>query len=744
MDSNLTPQIRPDRFLKPVRSLGQNIYLKYYMSIIPLTANELEEALENRLEDPAFDMPFMLGSLAKPAQQLAHFHRTQQNFILACATRVAAIHEQIAYQFVLHAAQALKRLGEEGIDKWLVHIMDIYDVSGIFPAIKAIKGLEDYERFTRIQSYGVLFSEVERILNSFVNGLSGRQLICTSHDEMYTDTETLYLPDAIGKFDNKKDNFRLYKAMVGHLWAQTWYGSFPLELPEYLMRFEKTEKALCCFQALETLRLDACLSRDLPGLHREMQALQEKITKNLRGFQNLGGLTPTSHWQHCAVQLAHPDCSVFDSLALIEKVYASPLPQAFCYQSRFFPDRVEEIRQQRLKREKHDLTHSLIEMAKDITAKRKHQLQRTAIKRLKFRAEVDERQHRVQLFINEQPVFSPPEMQKTLNSIAQDLGHIPPEWLEAAGEGVYENQRQSEAEENHAETTNISFYDEWNYRRRSYHKNWCTLKEVPITPQDDGFIQQTLQKYRPLIQHLRRSFEIFRSGDKRLKRQLDGDEVDIDALIETLADAASGLEMSQHVFTRLHKVERDVVVIFLVDMSGSTKGWINQAERESLILLCEAVETLGDRYGIYGFSGMTRTRCEIYPIKTLEETYDDTVRERICAIKAKDYTRMGAAIRYTNKLLSEIEAKTRLLVTLSDGKPDDFDNYYRGQYGIEDTRQALIESKRQGIHPFCITLDKEGPDYLPRLYGPVNYTVVDQVHKLPLKVADIYRVLTTR
>jgi Mg-chelatase subunit ChlD len=229
-----------------------------------------------------------------------------------------------------------------------------------------------------------------------------------------------------------------------------------------------------------------------------------------------------------------------------------------------------------------------------------------------------------------------------------------------------------------------------------------------------------------------------------LKRQLDGDEIDIDALIETLADAASGLEMSQHVFTRIHKVERDVVVIFLVDMSGSTKGWINQAERESLILLCEAVETLGDRYGIYGFSGMTRTRCEIYPIKTLEEIYDDTVRERICAIKAKDYTRMGAAIRYTNKLLSEVEAKTRLLVTLSDGKPDDFDNYYRGQYGIEDTRQALIESKRQGIHPFCITLDKEGPDYLPHLYGPVNYTVVDQVYKLPLKVADIYRVLTTR
>ncbi len=277
------------------------------------------------------------------------------------------------------------------------------------------------------------------------------------------------------------------------------------------------------------------------------------------------------------------------------------------------------------------------------------------------------------------------------------------------------------------------------------HGALCYLDEIVEARKDTTVVIHPLTDDRRVLP-IEKLGEIVKALSQfcLLKRQLDGDEVDIDALIETLADAASGLEMSQHVFTRIHKVERDVVVIFLVDMSGSTKGWINQAERESLILLCEAVETLGDRYGIYGFSGMTRTRCEIYPIKTLEEIYDDTVRERICAIKAKDYTRMGAAIRYTNKLLSEVEAKTRLLVTLSDGQPDDFDNYYRGQYGIEDTRQALIESKRQGIHPFCITLDKEGPDYLPHLYGPVNYTVVDQVYKLPLKVADIYRVLTTR
>ena len=165
------------------------------------------------------------------------------------------------------------------------------------------------------------------------------------------------------------------------------------------------------------------------------------------------------------------------------------------------------------------------------------------------------------------------------------------------------------------------------------------------------------------------------------------------------------------------------------------------AERESLVLLCQALEILGDRYAIYGFSGMTRKRCELYRIKTFDEPYSKLVEHRITGIKAQDYTRMGVTIRHLSKLLNEVDARTKLLITLSDGKPDDFDGY-RGDYGIEDTRQALIEAKRQGIHSFCITIDDEARDYLPHMYGAVNYTIIDDVRKLPLKVAEIYRRLT--
>jgi nitric oxide reductase NorD protein len=233
-----------------------------------------------------------------------------------------------------------------------------------------------------------------------------------------------------------------------------------------------------------------------------------------------------------------------------------------------------------------------------------------------------------------------------------------------------------------------------------------------------------------------------RGEDRVLRRQAEGDGFDLDALIEAYVDMHSGVELPEQLFTKRRKAERDLAVMFMVDMSGSTKGWINEAERQALVMLCEALQVLGDRYAIYGFSGITRKRCEIFRVKRFDELYSPLVRSRIAGITPQDYTRMGAAIRHLTMLLNQVEARTKLLITLSDGKPDDYSDNYRGEYGIEDTRQALIEAHRSGIKPFCITIDREARDYLPHMYGPVNWTLVDDVTRLPLKVAEIYRRLT--
>jgi nitric oxide reductase NorD protein len=350
------------------------------------------------------------------------------------------------------------------------------------------------------------------------------------------------------------------------------------------------------------------------------------------------------------------------------------------------------------------------------------------------------------LNLDGKPITPPGDVRSLMDSIIQDLDQIPDDYLTAAGDGGYRRENEEKKAEDvwkgtyHEEGAYL--YHEWDFRRQHYRKQWCVLREIDVQPVDEPFVANTRRKYAGLIHSLRKTFEALRGEEKMLKKQANGDNVDFDALVEAWVDMHTGREMSERLFTKLHKLERNIAVMFMVDMSGSTKGWINDAERESLVMLCEALEVLGDRYAIYGFSGMTRKRCELYRIKRFDEPLSALVEKRIAGIQPKDYTRMGVTIRHLSNLLNEVEARTKLLITLSDGKPDDYDGY-RGDYGIEDTRQALIEAKRDGIHPFCITIDTEARDYLPHLYGAVNWALVDDVKKLPLKVSDIYRRLTT-
>jgi nitric oxide reductase NorD protein len=160
------------------------------------------------------------------------------------------------------------------------------------------------------------------------------------------------------------------------------------------------------------------------------------------------------------------------------------------------------------------------------------------------------------------------------------------------------------------------------------------------------------------------------------------------------------------------------------------------------VLLCEGLESLGDRYAVFGFSGMKRLGSQIFRVKLLDEPYGPAVKGRIAAIAPRDYTRMGPPIRHATRLLGASDAKVRLLVMLSDGRPEDYDEY-KGDYAVEDTRHALFEAQTAGVHPFCITVDREARDYAAHLFGAVNYVVIDDPAKLPLRIPEIYRTLTT-
>ena len=338
----------------------------------------------------------------------------------------------------------------------------------------------------------------------------------------------------------------------------------------------------------------------------------------------------------------------------------------------------------------------------------------------------------------------PDLLRETAREIVADLGGIPADYISAAqGLAGHGPPAHAASPAGTGESLAQQFvYDEWDFRRQGFRKDWCAVHEKILAPVKSSLIETTLAKYRGQLLQLRKQFELLRTGERFVRRQTDGADFDLDAVIEAQADRRAGRPGSEQLFIRLRRDQRDIAVYFLVDMSSSTEGWVNLALKEALILTGEALQGLGDRFAIAGFSGMRRTRSDFYRVKDFSEPYNAEVKGRIGAIAPREYTRMGPALRHTAHQLQKAEARTRLLMVLSDGKPEDYDDY-KGKYAIEDTRHALIEAKAMGIHPFCLTIDRQAHDYMPRMYGEVNYIFLDDVRKLPLRLPAIYRSLTT-
>ncbi len=733
----------------------------------PLTTEQIQESLDDLLSLILSER----RTTTAPAVALARCTRQQQEWVVEWVKTLIRENVEMAYQFTTFAPKALALICENGLEDWVTDTLEVYDKNGLQAAITHLQTVESYAITYQRKNAGLALEDIQNVLQTFLTGLDGRRLKLVNSEVTFTDTQTLFLPATLNRFVKRDNNFFLYKAMAVHLWAQTGFGTWRRRFSAATAHLSHRDKAIRLFHTLERLRLDACIARELPGMFRDMGHLLTLFNEQR---------IPMG-WEKIAHRLALPTATVDDSYELLETVYTWKVPTPVCYQGILVPEQVEPIMEMRRARDKKAFQAELAQLCQNKNSSTASKSQaptdsqnipdapnsshqgtnassssenQAAAESSRFSVEQmpdithSERTNPI-LTLDGQPISASENLKKVMDSILQDLGKLPEDYLLSPGSGkdfaaTDDTKATSKAPMlTQASEENVFLYPEWDYRRQRYYKNGCVLREVDVPLQSEQFVTDTLQRYRGLLKTLRRTFEALRGGNLRLKKQPFGEDVDIDALIAAYADAHSGLEMSQHVFTKTHKIARDIGVMFMVDMSGSTKGWINQAERESLVLLCEVLETLGDRYAIYGFSGMTRKRCEIYPIKRFDEAYNITVRQRVSGIAPQEYTRMGVAIRHLTRIFKGIDAKIKILITLSDGKPNDEGDNYRGTYGIEDTRQALLEAKREGIHPFCITIDTEAKLYLPRMYGAVNYTVINKVQQLPLKVSDIYRKLTT-
>ncbi len=305
-------------------------------------------------------------------------------------------------------------------------------------------------------------------------------------------------------------------------------------------------------------------------------------------------------------------------------------------------------------------------------------------------------------------------------------------------------------------------YDEWDRELTDHRIGWCRVIEKRVKHGDGIFVEQTRERHKGVISSIRHQFQLMKPEDLlRVTNELDGEEFDLSAVIDYVIDRRAakvgGGHRSERLYTKRLRRRRDVAVSFLLDQSSSTARTIGrhplqpytrpgrriiEIEKEGLVLMSEALEAVGDTYSINGFTSEGRRNVKFYVVKDFDEKYSDEVKQRIGGITFQNNTRLGAAIRHATAKLAKQEARTRLLIVLSDGRPYDHD-YGDARYAREDTREALRQAKNAGITPFCITIDRESEAELRDLYGEIGYTIIDDVLSLPERLPGIYRRLTT-
>ncbi len=298
-------------------------------------------------------------------------------------------------------------------------------------------------------------------------------------------------------------------------------------------------------------------------------------------------------------------------------------------------------------------------------------------------------------------------------------------------------------------------YPEWDYRKSCYHPDHCMVfsshiddKNTNIDVKIDDDTDEIWIADKNAQQRIRRiskQFEALRPKRQTVHRQLDGQELDIDALIRSRCDFRAMGEGSDQIFTSFRNQERDMATAILADTSLSTDGWIDNrrildVEKEALMTLTHGLNASDDQHAIYSFSSKKRTYVKVDCIKKFDEKLSPAVIKRIGALKAGYYTRMGAAIRHVSNELQQQPNIHKLLLIISDGKPNDLD-HYEGRYGIEDTRKAIIEARANGLAVFGVTIDIKAQDYFPYIFGRGGCAIVPHIDNLSSALPGIFRQL---
>jgi nitric oxide reductase activation protein len=342
----------------------------------------------------------------------------------------------------------------------------------------------------------------------------------------------------------------------------------------------------------------------------------------------------------------------------------------------------------------------------------------------------------------------PPELlEKLLDSLLAQ-GQREPDALLAKMQLMLDNiDFDSPDAEDLGEHVQTFFYKEWDSILSDYKLDWCLVRQWTPSDQPNSFAKDLAERRKGIINLIRRQFMKLRPERfRKFKMQSFGDELDLDALINAIVEMRSGSYLSDKVYIRRDKRVRDVAVLFLVDLSASTEQELNgvrflDVEKESMTLMAEALDSLGDPFAIYGFSSEGRFRVDMLCLKKFSEPYGDSVRHRLGNLEPRTLTRLGTIIRHGIYVLDQVSATNRVMIILTDGRPYDIE-YGNLDYAMADTGKAIKEARSRKIHPFIITSDKKGVEYLRQICAQTQSIVLPRAEVLSQVLPALYKRLT--
>jgi hypothetical protein len=711
------------------------------------------------------------------------------------------------------SAGALKKVSLEQFEEWVeTGLVEKENASA--KARKSYFALETRQSNASLQeaSVGLPLEKIQTVLRIYVEGLTGKEveiqpLSAMPQESRIGDGKTVYLPSNVKEFDADEMDFRLYKVLAAHGAGQIEFGTFlkdtrelkaayaelselyaataeerdAFSLAGYIEEVQKGEKALSdeeiraeikkrvkklpkdsdyravlqvfpeprlakkIFGTMENARIDAALRRSYRGLRKDLDLMQ-KFLRERRPFifdvpmaqvpfellfqiTLCGGATDDARQFYGQIvseiettienYLAIKNATVADSLMATSRVYTL----------------FQNITPEETQSQETDETQDKSEFAYEDKNAQESVLENQV-----------KREQQPKKLQDIKDLFN------AWNTLDDDDSE--PDDLQGA-----EAWSHNEMPEQALEQGDVAFsYDEWDRELNDYRVGWSRVIEKKVRQGDRNFVELARSRYRGVISSIRHQFQMMKPENlQKINREIDGEDYDLNALIDYVIDKRADGRQSENVYTKRLRKQRDVAVSLLLDQSSSTARTITrnplqpythpgrriiEIEKEGLVLMSEALEAVGDVYSINGFTSEGRRNVKFYVVKDFGEKYSEEIERRIGGITFQNNTRLGAAIRHAAAKLLRQESRTKLLIILTDGRPYDHD-YGDARYAREDVREALTEAKMQGITPFCITIDRESEAELRDLYGDVGYTIIDDVLSLPERMPNIYRRLTS-